>query len=233
MDKKIWLIILSLLIIPLLAGGYLFFSKNSTTILNVAGEGKAKAAPELASFTITYAGNGTSASNALSDEKVVNQQIINLLGSQYGVTQSDIQVSFPNVGVNASSSGGINYQAANNLSVNFRKISSLDEAISKLYQTNKLSISNLIFSTDNARNLEDEAIKGAVKDGEIRAEKIAQSTGKKLGKLLSVTAQQTQAVGSISVEATKTQQTTGTTSATFSPGQIEITRTVNLVYELK
>lgn len=231
MDKKIWITIFLVLVIPLFVGGYFLYPKDAKTLLSVAGEGKAKAVPDLVSFTITYAGNGTSTTSALADENKVKQQIISLLASAYGVNQSDIQVSFPSVGVNASSSGGLNYQVANTLNVNFRKLASLDEAISKLYETNKLSIANLIFTTNNARDLEDEAIKDAVKDGELRAAKIAQAGNKKLGKLVSITAQQTQAVGSVSVEANMVK--TNTTSGTSNPGQIEITRNVSLVYELK
>lgn len=205
---------------------------DSQTVLTVSGEGRAKASPELAQFTVTYATSSAAATDALNGEKNFRQKIITLLSDLYEVNQSDMQISYPSIVPSASSSGGIIYQAVNAINVNFKKLTSLDEAIGKLYQINNLSISNLIFTTNNARDLEDEAMKEAVKDGEIRAGKLAQAGGKHLGKLLSVTAQQTQAVGTVSTEAGKAQSGFPGVATAALPGQIQITRNVTLVYQL-
>lgn len=189
-------------------------------LLSVVGEGKVKANPEFAQFTISYVSTGTSSAETLASEKKLRQSIISLLTDSFSVQQSDIQVSYPSLAPVAVSSG-IVYQAVNTLNVNFKKLSSLDDAIAQLYLLKNLSVANVILTTNNSRDLEDQAISQAVTDGSTRAQKMAQASGKKLGKLVSVTGQQTQAVGTLSTQA-----------GNSGLGQFELIRTVSLVYEL-
>lgn len=223
-SKTFAIVITILLILTLLIlAGYYYktsYSDTKPALLSVVGEGKVKANPEFAQFTISYVSTGTSSAETLASEKKLRQSIISLLTDSFSVQQSDIQVSYPNLAPVAVSTG-IAYQAANTLNVNFKKLSSLDDAIAQLYLLKNLSVTNVILTTNNSRDLEDQAISQAVIDGSTRAQKMAQVSGKKLGKLVSVTGQQTQAVGTLSTQA-----------GNSGLGQFELIRTVSLVYEL-
>jgi len=218
-------IILAIFFIAYLGIPYVSQNSKQPTLLTVAGEGKAKAKPELAQITVSYVATASSAAEALKSEKTKRDSIISLLAS-YGVTSFDIQIPYPRV-VPATTASGTIYQAVNALDVKFKRLTALDEAVSKLYDLGNLTVSNIVLTTSNPRNLEDEAIRQAYQDAASRASKMAESAGKTLGKLVSMSGQQTQAVGTTTRSAaTKTDETT-------PPEQIEIVRTVSLVYELK
>ncbi len=222
-NKTVIILIFLLFLSITVSFGYLFKINNPDTkpaLLSVVGEGKVKANPELAQFTISYVSTGTSSAETLASEKKLRQSIIDLLKNSFAVAPNDIQVSYPSLSPVAISSG-IAYQAVNTLNINFKKLTSMDEAIAKLYELKNLSVANVILTTNNSRDLEDQAITQAVIDGSTRAQKMAQASGKKLGKLVSVTGQQTQAVGTLTTQA-----------GNSGLGQFELTRTVSLVYEL-
>ncbi len=229
-------VITIIILLLLLAGGGLIYqyssSNNSSTLLTVAGEGKITAPPQVAQFTITYVANGNTANDAINSEKTMRKQLIDTLSNLYGVNPADIQESYPRVVPPSATNNTVNllYQAVNTLNVNYKKLQTLDSAIAKLYEVggNDISVTNIVFTTQNPRDLEDQAIANAIKDGEGRALKMAATTGKTLGKLVSVTGQQTQAVGTVSTQANPLSN--GNVS---TPGEIELTRTVTLVYELK
>ena len=102
----------------------------------------------------------------------------------------------------------------------------LEELSGKLYDIGAIAISSIVFTTNNPRDLEDQAINKALVDAQMRAQKMADASGARLGRLVSMNGQQTQAVGTITRETNKLNDITATT------GQIEITRTLTLVYEL-
>lgn len=223
-SKAVVIVLTILLVLTLLITGIYYLKTNTSdtkpALLSVVGEGKVKANPEFAQLTISFVSTGTSSAETLASEKNLRQSIISLLTDSFSVQQSDIQISYPSLApVNIST--GIAYQAVNTLSVNFKKLSSLDDAIAQLYLLKNLSVTNVILTTNNSRDLEDRAISQAITDGTTRAQKMALASGKKLGKLVSVTGQQTQVVGTLSTQA-----------GNSGLGQFELTRTVSLVYEL-
>ena len=199
-------------------------------VITVSGEGIAKAAPDLASFTITFASSSPYATEALSSEKTLRQSIVTTLTSLYGVDPVDMQVSFPQLTPARGASGELTYQAVNSLDVKFRMITSIDEAVAVLYKIDNLNVSNLVFTTNNARDLEDQAMKAAVADGKVRADKLAEASGKRLGRMVSLSAGQTQAVGTVATEVSKFDAQNP--MAGLIPGQIQLTRNVTLVYEV-
>lgn len=205
------------------------------TLLTVVGEGKSEKAPEVAQFTIAYLVSGQTVSSALDAEKNMRQSIIALLIGNYAVQNADIQVAYPKV-VAANTAGGVNYQVVNSLDVSFGKISLFDDAISKLYQLGgkEISISNIIFTTKNPRDLENEALANAFKDAQTSAGKMAAAAGKSLSRLVSIAGSQTQAVGTLTTQANNSgTQVNPQGQTTSTPGVIKIVRNMTLVYELR
>lgn len=230
-------IIIVVLLVAAVVFSVLYFKATvldvNPTILTVAGEGKVKVAPEIAQFTITYVSAATTSAEVIKAEKRLKEKIVNLLTDKYDVDTSQIQASYPQIAP-AATTRGVVYQATNSLDVTFKKLSSLDAAVNEMYEMGGLSISNIIYTTQNPRTLEDEAINKAVTDAKMRAEKMSLASGKKLGKLVSIAGNQTQAVGTVTTEVKKqTNDPAASQSAEITPGSIEITRTVTLVYELR
>lgn len=229
MSRKLTLTFLIILVLFLLGMSFYYVKTNvfdKPTFLTVVGEGKAKTDPELAQFTLSLAATGKTSFDAMEAEKNLRQKIITLLTGLYNIEKADLQVSYPRVSV-SSSGNTIYYSSVNSINVKFKRLGNFDAAIEKLYQLGNVNVSNIILTTENPRDLEDQAISKAFADGKERAEKMAQSAGKNLGRLVSVTGQQTQAVGTITREASTEK------GSEAAPGQIEITRNVTLVYEMR
>lgn len=229
-NSKTILVVLALaLVVSIFGNIYIATYKNyNPSVITVVGEGKVKTAPQLVQFNISYATTSSTAQNALNLEKIMRQKIINLLGA-YGVSTSDVQVAYPQAGA-VQVGNGISYQAANTLIVKMKQVQNIDQLINQLYTLGSLTVNNIVFTTSDPRAFEDQAITQAVQDGMARAQKLAATSGRKLGRLVSITGQQTQAVGTVTRDAGST---TGTNTGTATPGQIEITRDVSLVYELQ
>lgn len=195
-------------------------------LLTVVGEGKVSATPEIVQFTISYSASGKTPTEAITNEKTTRQKILTLLSSVYGVDTSSVASLFPSI-VQTGTSENISYSAVNSMNIDFKQLNSLDAAISQLYEIGNLSIGNIVYTTTNPRDLEDRAIANALADAQARAEKMAGSSGSSLGRLVSMTGQQTQAVGAVTTQNNKTGEGTG------APGKMEIIRMVTLVYEIK
>ena len=232
-NTKNTLIIFLSLILAVVVGATVYLSRSglstNPTLLSVVGEGKVKAPPELARFTVSYGVTSPTSPGALDAEKQMRQKIIKLLSDLYGVSANDIQISYPQI-IPVASASGTTYQAINILDVSFRRIPSVDDAVAKLYQTGTVRVSNVVLTTSNGRDLEDKAINQAMKDATTRAERMAKAANKRLGKLVSISGEQTKEVGTVTREAI-IQKGTDTPDATS--GTIEIVRNVSLVYELK
>lgn len=210
-------------------------NSQNTTLLTVVGEGKVKAPPELAQFTLSYATVASTSADALSSEKQLRDKIISRLTGLYKVDDSDIQVQYPKVSP-VTSTLRVLYQSTNTMDVSFSNLNLLDQAISKLYQTGDIVVNSVVFTTKNPRELEDKAITEAFKDAKLRAEKMAQASEKKLGKLVSIAGNQTQSVGTTTRDVLNQQNAAKDLKPgqlpEIKPGQIELVRTVTLVYEL-
>lgn len=195
---------------------------NKPALLTVIGEGNVKATPEKAQFSITYTALGKTSEEALSQEKNLREKIISLLAS-YGVSNSEITLYSPNI-TPLRQTESASYSVISSLSVEFQKLSELENLFAKLYTLGSLNISTTVFTTNNPRELEDRAIKKALYDAQLRAEKMAEAAGAKLGRVVSIAGEQTQNVATLSrkVESDKN-----------NPGNIEIVRLVRVVYELK
>lgn len=236
-DNLVTIIIVFAFGIFVFLGGFFLKSQQDNTgsrptQLTISGEGKAKAPPELVQFTVSFVAGGTTAEEATNNEKTMRQTIITLLTDQYGVATSDIQASYPRiVPVTGTTNTTVTYQAVNTLDVNFKNLKILDEAVNKFYKLGNLTISNVVFTTANARDLEDQANNLAYSDAKMRAEKMAQAAGKRLGKLVAVSGTQMQAVGTVSSDVSIQKGPQGFITGTV-PGQIQIIRNVTLVYEL-
>lgn len=156
-----------------------------------------------------------------------------LLLKNFGVDQNDIKIAYPQL--IPPSQTNKEFQASNILEATVQNLSKLDQLIVNLYNSGANSVSNIYFSINNQENLENEALALAMKNARIKALAIAKANNKKLGRLVSLT---TENKGQISETTTK-----GFNSTNFLQtepdlentnfGEIEITRIVSAVYELK
>jgi len=212
-----------------------FFSQPG--MVTVIGEGKVEAQPELAKFTASWIGTGSSPAEALKSEKNLRNTLIDAL-KNYGVAEGDIQVAYPRV-VPAASGG---YQAVNAMDVNLTSIDSLDQAVNALYGSGVYSVANIALSTRNPEDLEEQAIEKAIADAKEKAKKAAKASHKRLGRLVSLTPGSTGQVDALTSQVgSGRKENVGAMEPLEEQvavqdsglGQIEVVRRVSAVYEIK
>ena len=204
-------------VILILGIAYVSSSKSQNGVITVMGEGKLTVAPESASLIVTKLNIGTDVSTTIDEgEKSINNLIA--LTSTVGGADSEIQRSFYQITPQTSQ-----YIVANAFSIKTKNVAAINDLVKALYSAGATSVSNVTFTTSNPVKTEADARALAIKDASAKAKEIAKSAGKKLGRLVSISDDNSKANSSVG--------TSGTTSASL--GQIEIVKQINLTYELK
>lgn len=227
--KKVIIVIGLVLLIFL---GWLFkrTTLDRATLITVVGEGRVKIKPELVKFTITIQNTATSATVAIADNNRLARSLISVLKTS-GVVEKDIQLAYVRVIPPQAALGQASYQAVNSAQATLRNISQFDNLVVQLYSQGATSISNILFTTENSRDLEKQAVTEAIKDAQSRAGELAKASGKWLGKMVSIATVEVGEAGALSGQATKASGIEGEVMA--SPSQIEIVRQASIVFELR
>jgi len=197
---------------------------DKPTLVTVVGEGRVMVEPKLVKFTMAVMNTAQTPTQALVDNNNRMASLVSLL-KQVGVDQKDMVLSY----VRVIPVTETNYQAVNSADITLRDLSLFDELVLKLYNQGAQSISNIVFTVDNSRDLEKQAVAKAVTDAQARAQEMAKASNKELGRVVSMATSETGEAGALSGQAANNQ---GGTSAS-SPSQIEIVRQASLVMELR
>ena len=194
-------------------------------LISAVGEGKVLVKPQMVTFTLNVFNYSTLAATAVADNTRLVKDITLILKNN-GVLDKDIMTSYvrivpPTPGI----LGQTQYQAVNAIDVTLRNINQFDNLFNILYASGVQSITNIIFTTSDAKSLEKQAVDLAVIDAKERAKEMAQSFGKTFSRMVSVTTSEAGGAGALSGT------TQGVTQA--SPTQIEIIRQASIVFELR
>jgi len=200
------------------------------TLITVIGEGKVQVKPELVKFTLAVRNTAPSATLAMADNNRLVRDLVLVLKNA-GVQEEDIRLAYVRVIPPQTALGQTNYQAVNSASVTLRDISQFDNLAMQLYANGATSISNIVFTTENSRDLEKQAVAKAIKEAKQRAQELAKASGKRLGRMVSIATVEAGEAGALSGKANKESGFGG--AITASPAQIEITRQASIVFELK
>jgi len=199
------------------------------TLVTVTGVGKVEALPEMVKFTIRIINNSSSPNIVVADNNRVTRDLISIV-KKSGVGESDIIVSYVRVIPPTANLGLATYQAINAVDVTLRDISKFDNLVSTLYSIGASSLSNIVFTTEDSRELEKEAVTEAIKDAKSKAWDTARASRKRVGRMVSISTAQLGEAGALSGEPAKA-NFTGQISD--SPSQIEIVRQAVVVFELR
>lgn len=225
-----------LVIVVLLVGGW--FVKTTyidrPTLITVVGEGKVSATPEIVKFTVTLANTAGSATVAVADSnRLVRDAISTLKGA--GVEEKDIIFSYVRVIPPSAALGQTSYQAVNAIDVTLRDLSQFDNLVNSLYAVGAQSVSNIVFTTQDSKELEKKAVAEAIKDAKARVQEIAKASGKRVGRMVSIQTVEIGEAGALSGQASQEAGfgVRGEGQVSASPSQIEIVRQASIVFELR
>ena len=159
----------------------------------MTAEGKVSATPDLAIVSVGVTSNGSTAKQVTDDmSKKVNQ--ITDFVKQQGIDAKDIATTNFYVNQNYDYTNGTNkptgYQGSENIVIKIRGVDKSTDRVGKILEGTTINGSNQIqgisFSFDDPDNLKAEARKLAIEKAKQKAQELADETGLKLGRIISV-----------------------------------------------
>ncbi|MFH0864289.1 MAG: SIMPL domain-containing protein [Candidatus Gottesmanbacteria bacterium] len=229
-EKKSHLTMLLIIVIIALGGlliKSLYFDK--LTLITVTGTGTVNIAPTKVQMTVTFANSDKSATNALAANGQLAKNLMNVAKAN-SVADKDIVISYSRVV--GSSTGEGAFQAVNTLDLTLNSLANFDKLVSSLYAGGAYSVSNIIFTTENSKDLEKQAVNLAIDDAKVRANEVAKKLGKRVVRVNSIATQEVGEAGALSGTASSGSQFGGGELST-SPTKIDIIRQASIVFELR
>lgn len=189
-------------------------SKQVVSTVSVTGVADVIAKPDTVSFVVTNINLATDVPRGVAIGEVNIKKLIDVT-KEIGGSDVEIKKTFYQV---AEATSG--YSIANAFSVKTKKVENTDSLIEKLYSNGATTISNVTFKSDDIKNVETQLRQKVFQDAKDKALRIAKSSGKRLGKIISITDDGTSNTSSI-----KDMQS--------GDGMISISKSISVVYQLK
>ena len=206
---------------------------TTTNTVTASGAGTAQAVPDTAEMSFGVTTTSPNAKSALDDASRSAEQIASAVKKQ-GVADEDIQTRDVSVYPQTVDDNGkqviTGYQASLSVAVKVRDISKLGEVISAANAAGANNISGPAFSIGDPAPARAEAIDEAVADARKSAEAMAKAAGKSVGEVLSMSSSD---VGLVPGPMYSQDMAAEARDVPIEPGQLDISASVVVVFELK
>jgi len=202
--------------------------------VTASGAGTTQAVPDTAEMSFGVTTMSPNAKSALDEASKTAEQIASAVKRQ-GIAGEDIQTQDVSVYPQTVDQNGkqviTGYQASLSVRVKVRDISKLGEVISAANAAGANDISGPSFTIDDPAPARAKAINEAVADARKSAEAMAKAAGKSVGEVLSMSSSD---VGVVPGPMYSTSDMAGSAkNVPIEPGQLDITASVVVVFELK
>ena len=218
---------------------------NPTNTINVSGQGKVFAVPNIAEFSFTVSETGTDVATAQKTVTTKMDDITKYLKDTAGIEDRDIQTTGYTAepkyeqtttgGVTRTNTGKIiGYTVTETVSVKVRDTSKAGEVLSNIGSRGVSHVSGLTFTIDNEEQLQQEARGKAITDAQGKAEALAKQLGVSLVRVTNfyesgpVTYAKAYATGMGGAA-----DSVAPAPANIQVGQNEITSNVTVTYEIQ
>lgn len=227
---------MKLIVAGLILLGGLWFTpwSHPRATITVTGEAKQQVANQIARFSVTVAQANQDKETAVEAVNEAMAQIIQAV-KDFGIGSGDIttenvsvyEISQPEILIYPPrpGSGEKQWQASNSLAIVLRDVSQAPALADLLQDFPLAQVSGPDFSVDNSNAAAPDLLSQAVEDAREKAGRAAQASGRKLGKVLTVS------------EGVSGQPwpflDRAVSAAPVEPGSTEMSQTVTVVFELK
>lgn len=255
-NRKAWIVSGALLAVLLLtiiavsvAAGYAGATPTATPTqatgtlprtITVVGEGKVTIKPDVARTQIGVEVVKPTVQEASSEAQNVMQAVLDALKAA-GVAGKDIQTSGYNIWVErrppaeGKTQDEVLYHVTNQVQVVIRNLDSVGEVLDATIDAGANNIFGVTFGLDDTTKVKSEARAKAIADGRAKAEELATLNGVKLGQI----AQVSEVIGSSGgyfpgfSENMAVARSAGGGAGPISPGELDMTMVLQLVYTLQ
>lgn len=208
-------------------------NESDLSKLSVQGEGKVTAAPDMATIVLGVETQSTSAATAVEENAKLMNQTINAL-REAGIIESQMQTSrfslttMPQdepLRADAKQEPPI-FLATNQVTVKLEDTEGVGRVLDAAVGAGSNSIQEVRFDLRDPKPQSDEALALAIKDAQRKAQVAASAAGLELGRILEMT------VGYGYVAEASKSYSYAIAATPIQPGEMEVTASVNLVYEI-
>ncbi len=200
--------------------------------LIVQGEGKVTAAPDKVTVVLGVETRDSSAANAASENAQLMNETLNALLAA-GVNETEIQTSSYSLRTASQDEPVLagtrqkapEFLATNLVTVNLNNTTDVGKVLDAAVSAGSNTIQEVSFDLKDAQPQQDLALTLAIEDASRKAEVAAEAAGVKLGRVLEIS----EGYGYV---ATKSQSAVFDGATPIQPGQMEITASVTMTYEI-
>lgn len=208
-------------------------ANSSLNTVTASGSGTVSAIPDQASMTFGVSSQNADAKKALDDVSGKAAKITDAV-KKAGVADKDIQTAGVNVYPQYASDGRkvTGYQASLSVRVKVRDLASLSKVIEAASAAGASEINGPTFTLDDDAAARNEAVQKAVDDARTQAAAMAKAAGKSVGAVVSITSTGSSNGGPVPLFAADA-TAAGKASVPIQSGQLDVTSSVTVVFELK
>lgn len=219
------------------ARNYIGVSEEQRHSIVVSGEGEVVGVPDIAIIQLGYTIEKKTVAEAQKDNTAKMNEILKKLKSDLNIDEKDIKTSSYNINPRYDWSDGRQilkgYQVSQNLIVKIRDIDKVSAVLDAAGNFGLNQIGSLSFEIDNPEELEAEARIMAIKSAKEKAEVLAETTGVKLGRIISFSESSSRPIPVYaSYKTMDMNESYGGASPEIEAGSTEIKITATVEYEI-
>jgi uncharacterized protein YggE len=213
-------------------------SQNAKRTLSVTGNGKADAAPDVAYLTLSVETLAKNASQAVKVNAETSNKVIQVIKSKLGKNDKVSTAGYSltpvyeyNNQTNKTDFKG--YRASNRVIVEAHNLKEIGNIIDSTAEAGLNNIESLSFDTTKRDDFRREALTRAVNDAKTTAETLAKAAGVKITKILQLSPSFDYPVPVYRDYALAKESATAAPPTPIEPGDISVSASVNIVYEIE
>lgn len=231
--KKMCIVLMGMLLLSLAGPAIAADDQSDLSKLRVEGEGKVSVAPDMATIVLGVESRSTSAAEAVAENARLMNQTINAL-IEAGINESQMQTSrfslttMPQdepLSADAREEPPV-FLATNQVTVRLDNPEDVGGVLDAAVSAGSNNIQEVKFDLKDPTPQNDEAMTLAIKDAQRKAQVAASAAGLELGRILEMT------VGYSYVMEASRSYSYAMAATPIQPGEMEVSASVNLVYEI-
>ena len=231
--KKICIVFMGMMLLSLAGPVIAADDDSDLSKLRVEGEGKVTTAPDMATIVLGVETRSASAAEAVSENAILMNQTIKAL-LEAGINESQMQTSRFSLTTMPQDEPLSSYAkqeppvflATNQVTVRLEDTEDVGGVLDAAVSAGSNSIQEVKFDLKDPTPQNDEAMTLAIKDAQRKAQVAASAAGLELGRIMEMT------VGYGYVVEASRSYSYAMAATPIQPGEMEVSASVNLVYEI-
>lgn len=235
-QKGFWFILFLVLVVGILVG-YYFLKEKETRTINVSGNSQISVMPDEVVIYLLIETRNISAQNAKDQNALISEKVLEDL-AKIGISKESIETENYNIYLEYDWIGGVQklkgYVASNYIKITLKEFDKVGKVIDVSVDSGALvNYINFELSNEKMNEYKAMALANASQDAKRKAEAIVFGVGKKLGNVVSISAPEYNYIPYPIYRRETGEMEVKQIATNIQPKKIEVTASVNVIYEIK